>query len=71
MDNYRKALLEPDPGSGDFPEGYIWYNQEDDISQYGEYYDYGLDTLGTAGILEHSISLTLKVCSGDCNAVSS
>lgn len=71
MDNYRKALLEPDSGSDEFPEGYIWYNMEDDIYQYGEYYDYGQDTLGTAGILEHSISLTLKVSSGDWNAVSS
>jgi len=71
MDNYRTALLKPDSGSDEFPEGYIWYNMEDDIYQYGEYYDYGQDTLGTAGILERSISLTLKVSSGDWNAVSS
>ncbi|MBD3179292.1 MAG: hypothetical protein GF417_06665 [Candidatus Latescibacteria bacterium] len=71
IDKYRDLLLRPDT-SGVFPQGYIWFNQVEDITG-GEVEDLYLncdqDIAATDSILSNSDSLYLDIFTADWDSL--
>jgi hypothetical protein len=65
IDKYQEIILQPDPESDYFPEGYIWYNHPGDTLEYGVFYDFEQDWKATLGIFEESRELFLGITEGE------
>jgi len=64
MEKYRGILLEPEPASSSFPDGYIWHNAVTDTYFCGKSYDYLEDCKGTEWILQNADSVYLSLYHG-------
>ncbi|MDZ7860448.1 MAG: hypothetical protein U5O15_07255 [Candidatus Krumholzibacteriota bacterium] len=68
IEKYKELLLEPDQRpEPEFSDGYIWYNQPTDVSEYGEILSYQEEWMGTQGIFNNAVgtlNITLSEYSG-------